>query len=139
MHKHAFKMGFSFKLAEARITPGALVDLVQRCKLAKDEEKGEKKGEKKGKKDKGSGAGLGDMAGVLKPIGLGLGGALTMSGVLPAAFGRVGGGMLASGLENQMDTTDELRARYLIKRYNDYIRERKAQLNNKLVSEVLRG
>ena len=134
MHKHAFKMGFSFKLAEARVTPSALMDLLSQCKLAKGEDKG-----KDEKKDRDPTTEISDVTGVLKPVGLGLGGALTMSGVLPAAFGRVGGGMLASGLANQMDTTDELRTRYLIKRYNDYIRERKAQLSNKLVGEALNG
>lgn len=133
MHKHAFKMGFSFKLAEARVAPSELAHIL---KLAKGEKKEEDKGEEK---NPTMGFGADGLQSGIKPLAIGLSGALGASSVIPASIGRLGGGMLASGLANQMDTTDELRTRYLIKRYRDFIQERKAQMNNKLVSEALRG
>lgn len=133
MHKHAFKMGFCFKLAEARVSPVALVAALQKQAKDKDESKDESD-------EKSPTVGFGaDALGALKPVGIGLSGALGASAIIPASVGRLGGGMLAAGLANQMDTTDELRTRYLIKRYRDFLQERKAQQNNRLVSEALRA
>lgn len=146
MHKHAFKMGFSFKLAESRVCPSALADFLVQRKLARVNKLAKEEKDKKPKEEAEEAAqnpmqgfGAGGMTGVLKPVGIGLGGLLAASGAIPATVGRLGGSMLATGMANQMDTTDELRTRYLIKRYNDYIKERKAQLNNKLVGEALNG
>jgi hypothetical protein len=133
MHKYAFKMGFSFKLAEAGVAPSQLSAFLEK------QAKGEKKDEKDEEKSPTMGFGADGLTGGIKPLAIGLSGALGASSVIPASIGRLGGGMLASGLANQMDTTDELRTRYLIKRYRDFIQERKAQMNNKLVSEALRG
>lgn len=135
MHKHAFKMGFCFKLAEARVSPVALVAALQKQAKGKDKDDTKDDAEEKSP-TVGFGA---DALGALKPVGIGLSGALGASAIIPASVGRLGGGMLAAGLANQMDTTDELRTRYLIKRYRDFLQERKAQQNNRLVSEALRG
>lgn len=184
MIKHAFKMGFCFRLAESGVSAswlqaklastrflreGLRPQDVQRV-LARLRRSRESRGmnliapgldrtevrarlgrgvpEYKLAKDKDekappthptTGFGADALKSGIKPLAIGLSGGLGASLVIPQSAGRVLGGMLADGVASQMDTTDELRTRYLIKRYRDFIEERRALMDNRLVSEALRG
>lgn len=107
--KEAFKVGFCLKLAESGVLPEDLLPLVQEKQATV-----------------GSAArGLGATA-------------LLASTVGPAMAGRSAGATLKQLEADELETLSEARKRYMLKRYQDLIARREAELESRLASQAIR-
>jgi len=66
-------------------------------------------------------------------------GAAALSLGIPYAAGTVSGSVLGAGLSADEETPVDLRKKYLIKKYRDLIRQRRARMQNALLSAVKAG
>lgn len=105
--KHAFKMGFALQLARHHINPSDLPKAAEK------------------------------VAAVGTALSLGLGGALGSALIVPRVAGNIAGQVASSGMDDELETTGELRKIYLIKKYREMINEQKSKLENKALDEAL--
>lgn len=106
--KEAFKLGFVTKLAQHGIRPTELVDAV---------------------------GVLIEKQGAFAPLATlaGLGGVTVIA---PAHIGSALGASAGGLTEDELDTLSEARKKYLIKRYRDLIRQRRAALESRLITQA---
>lgn len=81
-----------------------------------------------------------DFVGAIEKLAFGpVAAAIGASIGVPYLAGTVGGAGVETGLSADADAPDDLRRKYLIKRYRDLIRMRRARLQNAAVSAAKAG
>lgn len=107
--KEAFKLGFCLKLAEEGVTPEKLLPLVEKQAVA--------------------------LSAITSPLMIG---GLAGSTMLPAGAGRAVGRTMSGLSADEMETLPEARRRYMLKRYQDLIARREAEIESRLISQAKR-
>lgn len=114
--KEAFKLGFVTKLATAGVKPSEVIQHALDKKAAAS-------------------------AMLALPAGLAAGGALAAKSLTSGAT-SIGEGLGDAGavmVDDDAESVSNLRKEYLIKRYQDLINRRKAEIDSKLISEAKRS